>query len=766
MYFDFLKSERKWNAKWIWENSNDKNSWMDLRKKFTLSSVPQKAEAYIAAESRYWLYINGKNVVFEGGLKRGYDLDSSYYDVVDIAEYLKEGENIIYVLAWYWGLRETNFSVNSAGKPGFLFEADLGEIMISSDSSWKIARNKAYLDDSGSVEGILEPQPIHDLPEFNIWYDARLETKGQEELAFDDSAWENAVETAEPGDKPWGRLFKRPIPIWKDFGIRAYRNSAEFEGFRTEKAEQIGLDTDYNCQMTPYMMIEADEEGKRIDIYTDTFGVAQGTHTIKSTYITKKGVQEFEGLSWFSGEKVFYTLPEGIKVIKLGYRESGFGSERKGYFRCDDEFFNVLWEKSARTLYITMRDNFMDCPDRERAQWWGDVNNEMMMLMYSFDTDSYNLYEKAWYTKAGMSDSFGEQELRTVVPSLDAKFELPAQELAGVCGLWEYYLYSGNKLILEEMYPYAKRYTELWNMSEDGTVEHRKGSWDWYDWGEDIDVYPLENAWYYFALCNLEKAARVLGKNSDIDEYNDKKQKIRKGFEKYFTSEGFMSGAYNHPDDRVAGVVGIVELDTKDREDILKKIFNTVDMASPYMEKYVIDAMCRICSMEEVQARLKRRYGCMVDGPLACSTLWEHWGYYGGSKNHAWSGGPLITMSKNMAGIKPLIPGYDRYAVEPDMGTLRHIETLVPTVKGDIELTLVKENEEFDITLTSPAGTVAEVLLESGKNAKNKTVFINGVKYIVSGQEIRTINGATLIQNKNEKLKISLIPGKWEIKVI
>ncbi|MFR7465122.1 MAG: hypothetical protein ACLUVG_09725 [Phocaeicola vulgatus] len=30
-----------------------------------------------------------------------------------------------------------------------------------------------------------------------------------------------------------------------------------------------------------------------------------------------------------------------------------------------------MWEKSQRTLYITMRDTYMDCPDRERAQWWG-----------------------------------------------------------------------------------------------------------------------------------------------------------------------------------------------------------------------------------------------------------------------------------------------------------------------------------------------------------------------------------------------------------
>ena len=33
----------------------------------------------------------------------------------------------------------------------------------------------------------------------------------------------------------------------------------------------------------------------------------------------------------------------------------------KGSFACDDDFYNELWKRSARTLYITMRDNYMDC---------------------------------------------------------------------------------------------------------------------------------------------------------------------------------------------------------------------------------------------------------------------------------------------------------------------------------------------------------------------------------------------------------------------
>ena len=67
-------------AKWIWKKSEDKNTWLDFIKKFSLNSVPEKAYARIAADSKYRLYINGAVAVLEGGLKRGPSEKGTYYD--------------------------------------------------------------------------------------------------------------------------------------------------------------------------------------------------------------------------------------------------------------------------------------------------------------------------------------------------------------------------------------------------------------------------------------------------------------------------------------------------------------------------------------------------------------------------------------------------------------------------------------------------------------------------------------------------------------
>ena len=101
-----ISTEEKddWTAKWIWDEDNltEKNVWMCFIKKVSLDKIPEELIAHISADSKYWLYINGETVVFEGGVKRGPDKNSGYYDSLDISPYLKEGENSICALVWFW----------------------------------------------------------------------------------------------------------------------------------------------------------------------------------------------------------------------------------------------------------------------------------------------------------------------------------------------------------------------------------------------------------------------------------------------------------------------------------------------------------------------------------------------------------------------------------------------------------------------------------------------------------------------------------------
>ena len=57
-----------------------------------------------------------------------------------------------------------------------------------------------------------------------------------------------------------------------------------------------------------------------------------------------------------NGHYVLYELPEGVEVLDVKYRETGYDTSFAGSFSCDDPMLTRLWDKSQRTLYITMRD--------------------------------------------------------------------------------------------------------------------------------------------------------------------------------------------------------------------------------------------------------------------------------------------------------------------------------------------------------------------------------------------------------------------------
>ncbi len=704
-----------WQAKWIWDKENpaEENIWMCFIKKVTIDKVPEKLISHISADSKYWLYINGQTVVFEGSVKRGPEKNGGYYDSVDIAPYLKTGENSICALVWFWD-NETSYSYCSSGQGGFIFEAIGGGVAIISDKSWKVKRNTAYVNSS------LYP-PNYRLPEYSIYYDARKEIGNWTDVSFDASAWETATEYALGGEGAYGKLYPRGIPFLKDYGLKDYENSNDYENHTVTKffGEKITVKVPYNAQLTPYLKVIA-PAGKKIRITTENTLIG----AVSTTYKTKEGEQEFEALGWFNGEEITYKIPKGVTVVSLQYRETGYDSSFCGDFICDDEFLNSLWQKSLRTLYVTMRDSFMDCPDRERAQWWGDVTSEMIMTMYSMDSNSYLLYQKG--VEAMLSHIDETKVLQTVVPINGDYFELPVQQLAGIVGFLTYYEYTGDKAFIGKVYDASIDYLKLWEIGENNLVVHRSGSWDWPDWGKKADMTAIENAWYYYSLSAVQGMAELLGKNEDISFITERKDAIAKGYKSLWTEEGFKSKKTGKPDDRANALAVLAGLAEKEQYATIATVLTTTKNSSPYMEYYVLEALCEMGEYEAAKERIKERYEDMMSEDY--STLWEFWESWRGTKNHAWSGGPLVIMSKHFAGIAPLGAGYEKVKIEPKYALSDSMSCTVPSVKGLIVLDYQKTSDNYVISLTVPQGMKAVLYVPTGAvvNINSEIYYQNG----------------------------------------
>lgn len=703
-----------WKALYIWDESVDLNEYLCFRKNIKIEDVNDlnNSLAFIAVDSKYWLYINDKLVVHEGGLKRGRTSSSIYYDKVNISKYLKEGNNTIAILAWHWG--KDSYSHNSYAHKGLLFQAQIGDKVIISDESWKVSSHEAFL-----RENVYSPN--YRLAEYNVLYDARLEKENWYKQDFNDTNWENAKIVEADGCE----LIERDIPFFKNSDLKEYSNMKEYTNYVTEKDETIEMNLPYSMQFMPYLKIEA-EAGKIIRITTDTYMIDE-EKSLSHSYITKDGIQEYEAYNWISGDKAYYEIPQGIKIISLGYRETGYDSELSGNFECDDEFLNKLWKKAQRTLYINMRDSYMDCPDRERTQWSLDMNLEMEQALYSLDTKANALYEHGIRTIIGWKK---DDALLTVVPNTHEPIQLPVQTLLTINGMYEYYLYTGNTSFLEEIYPHIESYLNLWQMNVYNVLEYTSNYyvWEWTDGSDTSDYKLLEIMSYYFAKDSLCKMAKALNYTDNVAKLQADLRDIEYFLEAHWTEDGYKSTSEEKANCRVNALAVISGLAKEDRYPIITKVLTKDYDTGPAMEKYILEALCIMGENESATERIKERYEKMVNSDK--STLWEHWGEELGGKNHAWSGGPLTIMSKYYAGISPLTAGYEKILIKPNFKSINKISSQVSSVKGNINLKCEKTDESISIELETPS----ETLLGIPKEFENQTIQINELTVYEKGK--------------------------------
>lgn len=303
-----------------------------------------------------------------------------------------------------------------------------------------------------------------------------------------------------------------------------------------------------------------------------------------------------------NGENVYYEIPAGVKILNLKYRETGYDSEFAGNFKCDDTFFTNLWKKARRSLYVNMRDSYMDCPNRERAQWIADMNIEMLETMYCMDTNAYALYEKGIRTLIGWRES---DVLLAVSPVNSIKMHLPFQGLAVISGLYNYYEYTGKKEFIEYVYPYAKNYLELWEVQENGLVSctSMDNLWKWGDSSENVDYEALENAWYYLAMTNTQHIAEILNYEEDKIYFSQKLQNLKERYNQIFwTENGYKSNHLPYYDGRANAIAIISGLADSDKYEVIKNILINEPHASPYMESYILEALCEINAFDEVRS--------------------------------------------------------------------------------------------------------------------------------------------------------------------
>lgn len=531
-------------------------------------------------------------------------------------------------------------------------------------------------------------------------------------------------------------------PLLRDHGLAAYVRVGKDLPHVEDKAWQLVCTLPYNCQFQPWIEVEA-AAGQQLRFNSTNPLVLYLTPTETAT--TVAGTHPYEAQHWISGEGAIYTIPAGATVTAVQYRETGYDTDFAGSFACDDPDFDRLWQKGARTAYLCMREHFYDCPDRERVGFWGDGTPELNQCFYAFDSRSHRLCKELVRRKLE-PDFYPGQHL----------------EFLGDYGLWFYYLHTGDLDSIAAVYEPTR--TFLLETYRTGNAR------TWFDWGkESKDTSVIETCFLYIDLGALRRMALATGHAADLPRIDARLAELRDGFDRRFwKGRYYQSADVEAPDDRANAMAVEAGLaDPAKWDAIYENVLATTTNASCFFDRWVFEALCKMGRQDQALLRMATRYRTMIDGSF--TTLWEHYDRWWASRidafdaasslNHGWNP-PVLLLSQDIAGVRPIAPGWTTYEVMPKEAFLTSIHVVVPSIKGRVAVQIEKTATTYTLDLASPAATTAIVGIPEGAFARLDSITANGT-LVFDGAFRGAVDGLSWAGRDGGYLRFHVAAGTW-----
>ena len=557
---------RKWSARWIWTEGDgkDENAYYYFRRRFALEVEPTGYRLFIAADTCYVLYANGRFVGRGAPLSQPF---FQYYDEHDLGPHLKRGDNCIAVIVNHGG----NLTDTRGGLLAELVDGD-GRTVLATDSAWRVLRAQAWWP-GGYYVRMSKAAP------YQGFYDARKAPQGWEETSFDDNGWPAAtVVTGLHSDRPpavlpWSRLVPRDIPFMTAdpvFPVRIERVEESLDLLNRSRSEDLApglsmvgqpvrycrlegpenlsgpegatvvqsslnhLDRDFDGVYAPAVVLDFGRvvtarlelelegtDGGTVDIgYAERlidghFNIAMECE-FADRYVMTGGEQRFEAFNWRSFRYVklrFRSCFEPVSVRGVRAIVTTYPYEERGRFASDDERLNAVFEICRATVRLCSNEFLMDTPWREQAQWLGDVALVTLPCIYACFGDP-RLPGKFLRQAASNQHPTGMVSNVSNIVNHNWQRAIPDYSLWWIRGVWDHYLYSGEERWVHAFYAEVLRviHAHLDYVDEHGLVCDMPYN-VFIDWA-DVDrrgECAAYNAIFYAALEVVAKMARLKG---------------------------------------------------------------------------------------------------------------------------------------------------------------------------------------------------------------------------------------------------------------
>ena len=298
--------------------------------------------------------------------------------------------------------------------------------------------------------------------------------------------------------------------------------------------------------------------------------------------------------------------------------------------RTADPELIALDRVSLKTMEDCMQSVFEDGPKRDRRLWLGDLRLQAQTNYVTFRNN--DLVKRCLYLFAGLTQNEGRVGACLFLeprPQVDdtALFDYA---LFFVSCLHDYYMATGDRETLAELFPTAERQLELALRELDGRgiVADREGWWCFLDWGEGLNKQAGAHAVLIYALKQAKVLAERLGEGGDAAAFDAAAGRASRAALEHLWDDRqgfFVSGAGRQVS--WASQVWFVLAGVFGREDNVRLLERLVaqnpgvPMVTPYLYHYFIEALMENGLTEQAAAAMKGYWGEMLRE--GADTFWE-----------------------------------------------------------------------------------------------------------------------------------------------
>jgi alpha-L-rhamnosidase len=765
---------RKWNASWLTsDDGGEVYGVHHFRKKILLDAKPASFVVHVSGDNRYKLFVNGQMASL--GPARG-DLYHWNFETVDIAPFLKAGENVIAAVVWNFGKERALAQVSY--RTGFILQGNSeAEEVANSNASWKYWNNKSYAalkPDLTYTYYALGPGEQVNFVNYPL---------GWELPGYDEGGWKKPEVISQglpKGVFDWfynWMLVPRAIPQM-ELTAQRFDRLREVTGVKppssfpqTKNSFQIPphtkvnmiLDQGHLTNAYPVLSFSKGKEARVALQYAEAMFIDEGAAKNWKAQTQKGNRNDIAGkrfvgvkdeiISGGQNDQVFIPLDwrtfryvrleietqdEALTLNDISSIFTGYPFVLNATFKTADQDLQKIFETGWRTARLCAGETYVDCPYYEQLQYFGDTRIQCLISLYNSGDDRLvrNAIRQADYSRVseGMT-------LSRYPSSLDQ--QIPPFSLWWIGMLSDYYRYKGDAAFVQDFLPgmrgvlhFFARYQQA-----DGRLKNPP-YWEFSDWAETngwkSGVAPMgedgSSAVLDFQLLLAYQTAAQLEAQLGLKElstaYSKEADRLAQGIKVAYWDENkklFADTKEKKYFSQHANTLAILThlVKEEDAKDLVKKILEDASLtqATIYFKFYVNQALAK--------AGLGDLY-------LDQLTIWKEnlrmglttWAEISDINNarsdcHAWGASPNIEFFRIVLGIDSDAPGFKTIRIQPHLGKLKEASGSMPHPLGSVRTSYFQDKSgKWKVEISIPKGT-------------NGSFFWKGVKYeLKEGQNL------------------------------